>query len=185
MRHRTDRRSQVAKGRSHASPGQRPGTEDAQHRPGEPQGAARVSVTQIRTWNDGHRDPVGRARDRRATAIRAARWGSAMICPPPTPGRGPGLASRCHVVAEEEARPARMAKRFRRSPVRSSSSRTPPRRAFLWRRRAARGRCVQSPGLSGGTVSVRHGAAPAFTASLANEVRANATPPGLAMSAKE
>ena len=40
-------------------------------------------------------------------------------------------------------------------------------------------------GSPGGTVSVRHGAAPAFTASLANEVRANATPPGLAVSAKE
>lgn len=40
-------------------------------------------------------------------------------------------------------------------------------------------------GSPGGTVSVRHGAAPACAASLANEVRANATPPGLGISSKE
>lgn len=40
-------------------------------------------------------------------------------------------------------------------------------------------------GFPGGTISVRNEAAPAVTASLANEVRANATPPGLAISAWE
>ena len=39
-------------------------------------------------------------------------------------------------------------------------------------------------GFPGGTVSIRQGAASAFTATLANEVQANSTPPGLAISSK-
>ena len=39
-------------------------------------------------------------------------------------------------------------------------------------------------GSPGGAVSIRHGRTPAFTAPLATEVRANSTPPGLAISSK-
>ena len=138
-----------------------------------------------------------------ATAIRLAepvtaglrpfgppRWGSAMICPPPTPGRGTWAdieVPRCGGRRSgRQMRPARMAKRFSPQPgafklVEDASQEGVSLKTAggSWTVRFNR------QGFPGGTVSVRRGAAPAFTASLANEVRANATPPGLAMSAKE
>ena len=40
-------------------------------------------------------------------------------------------------------------------------------------------------GSPGGAVSVRHGTSPAFTSPLANQVKANAPPPGLSTSFRE